>query len=51
MSILRLSVGGVSLRHRSCVASHEPDSSRDRQLAHKIQINGKIAQDEKFLVK
>jgi hypothetical protein len=51
MSILRFSVGGVSLGHRSCVASHGLDSGRDRQLAHKIQINSEIAQDEIFLVK
>jgi hypothetical protein len=24
MSVLRLSVGGVSFRHRYCVAGHEP---------------------------
>jgi hypothetical protein len=51
MSVLRLSVDRVSLQHCSCVASHGPDSGRDRQLAHKIQINGEIAHDEIFLVK
>jgi len=51
MSVLKLSVGGVSLRHRSCIASHGPDSGHDRQLAYKIQINDEIAQDEIFLVK
>ena len=24
MSVLRLSIGGVSFRHRSCVAGHKP---------------------------